>query len=146
MEPEVAWPIFLPTHLCTNALLLCKPTPLIYSGLCSLNQLGIKTRLQDFHIFISLMNCELATIVMLLLYSSPATIRVNPPTWSQLAIFLGGKITHCFLRFVLPGLFMPISSLVSYSVLYYSETCLKDHLCNKTTSILRPQFSIHDFI
>ena len=29
-----------------------------------------------------------------------------------------------------------------YAVRKYSETCLKDHLCNKTTSILRPQFSI----
>ena len=41
-----------------------------------------------------------------------ATIRVNPPSWSQLAIFIGGKITHCILRFVIPGFFMPISSLV----------------------------------
>ena len=31
----------------------------------------------------------------------------------------------------------------------YSETCLKDHLCNKSNSILRPQLIIifiHDFI
>ena len=28
------------------------------------------------------------------------------------------------------------------NIMMYSETCLKDHLRNKTNSILRPQFSI----
>ena len=36
-----------------------------------------------------------------------ATIRVNPPTWSQWAIFLGGKLSHCIIRFFIPLMLVP---------------------------------------
>lgn len=54
--------------------------------------LGIKTRLQDVYILISLKN---------------GPIRVNPPTLSQVLFFSLGKCFHVTYRFVIPLLVMP---------------------------------------
>eukprot|EP00731_Ephydatia_muelleri_P023135 Em0015g718a len=54
--------------------------------------LGVKTRLQDFYILLTLKN---------------TTIRMNHPTLAQLLIFLGGKLVHVTYRIIIPLYFMP---------------------------------------
>lgn len=65
--------------------------------------LGIKMRLQDFHS---------------LWLAVKGTVRVNPLTSSQLAVFLVSKAAHCVLRFVVPSLYVPIGSLLFLNLVY----------------------------
>ncbi|XP_019850089.1 PREDICTED: acyl-lipid (8-3)-desaturase-like [Amphimedon queenslandica] len=64
--------------------------------------LGIKTRLQDFHIVFTKRN---------------STIRLNPLILRQWLILFAGKISHCIIRFYIPSLFMPLSSVLFYNLI-----------------------------
>jgi fatty acid desaturase len=64
--------------------------------------LGIKTRLQDFHILYHLRN---------------STIRMNKFSNWQLFSFFAGKFLHCIYRFVIPSLFMPWTSVLLYNLI-----------------------------
>lgn len=66
--------------------------PLVYCFL------GMKTRIQD--------------VTIMFLIKKNGVIRVNPPSRSQLAVFLGGKLFFLFYRVVIPCLLLSVWKMV----------------------------------
>ena len=65
--------------------------------------LGIKMRLQDFHsLFVGM----------------KGTVRLNPPTSSQLAVFFVAKVVHCVIRFAIPSFYLSIGYLLYLNLVY----------------------------
>lgn len=64
--------------------------------------LGLKTRIQDF---------------VLLYNGENSSMKLTTPTWSQLAIFWGGKLFHYNFRFTLLAMYMPFWKMMLFNLL-----------------------------